>query len=94
MVVVVWIQCSPVAAVWGGVPGRCWDPKVEQNVLYLYQGEWCGNARVSLAIYIFSAIASLLDLTYVVFPVFVICRLQMDWNSKITVVLVLSFGLL
>lgn len=39
VVIVVWIQCTPVAAIWGEVPGRCWDPKIEQSGLYLYQSE-------------------------------------------------------
>ena len=37
LVIVMFVQCRPLTALWGATAGSCWSPAVEQDIAYLYQ---------------------------------------------------------
>ena len=75
-IVLVWVQCTPAAAQWGGAKGRCWHPRV----MFLYtvvHGAFGAGLDLYLAVYP---------------TVVMVRMVQLGWRAKVALSSALGFG--
>lgn len=98
LIIFVWVQVSPIEGLWDPLlPARRWNTSIQQNMAYTTQGESANRVLVSVSLPATSdfaiALFTFADLTYVLFPVIIIFRLQMPLRQQIGLGLLMAVSL-
>lgn len=93
--VVVLAQCSPTRALWDPSAGKCWNPKISLHYFLFFGSTYTFSFFATLTMLTFSSgFSGFADLSLALLPITIIWNLQLSLRRRISICLLLGFGVL